>query len=344
MKAIKVLVIDDSFTMRLLISDILNADPEIIVVGAVNSGKEAINILPSLKPDCITLDLEMPGMDGLATLKTIMRKYPTPVIILSAYSSASAEITYKCLANGAMGFVPKPSGEVSYDIRKVRTKLILEVKKVAKRKLNHLVPQNIRELKPRHWSFNRHGRIIVIGASTGGPQALEALLSEFPADFSVPILVVQHMPEDYLDSFIKRLNLNCWLEVKKAKDKEAIRTGTIYCIPSAFRFTLENINSEIILRLKPDEQFDEHYPVIDSVMNVVSNLYGDKTIGIILTGMGNDGVEGMKQIKLKGGTTIVQDEQALLFGMPKAVIDQGLADYVLTLETIPETLTKIIQI
>jgi len=334
---IKVLIVDDSLFMRRLVSDMLNCDPEIEVIGTAKEGHEAMKKISNLKPDCVTLDLVMPGWDGLTTLKHIMAEYPTPVVILSAYSKKDADVTIECLNAGAASFILKPSGELSLDIEKIKEKLIEEVKATSRiniSKLKSLVAKKSRKPRRKLVGINN---IIVIGASTGGPQTLKAVLSSLPSDFPVPIIIVQHMPNRFFtESLAERLNDNCRLEVKVAEDKEIIQKGKVYLAPGGFRATVKakwipgkvRRMRESIICLKEDEP-DSLSPSIDVAMKSVADAYNRKSIGIILTGMGNDGVEGMRAIKESGGKTIVQDESALIFGMPKVVSEAGLADKIL---------------
>jgi len=349
MTKIKVLVVDDSLFMRRLVSDMLNCDPEIEVIGTAKDGHEAMKKISSLKPDCITLDLVMPGWDGLTTLKYIMAEYPTPVIILSAYSKKDADVTIECLNAGAASFILKPSGELSLDIEKIKAKLIEEVK-VASRintgKLKLLITK--KPPKPRRKLVDN--KIIIIGASTGGPQTLNAILSSLPSDFPVPIIIVQHMPNRFFtESLAERLNDNCRLSVKVAEDKEIIQEGKVYLAPGGFSAAVKAkwIGSKgrrmrkSIICLKEEEP-DSLSPSIDVTMKSVADVYNGNSIGIILTGMGDDGMEGMKAIKESGGETIAQDESALIFGMPKVVNEAGFADKILHASDMSDAMLELI--
>lgn len=341
---IRVLVVDDSLFMRTLISDILSSNPEIEVINTAKSGFEAVKKIPKIKPDVITLDLVMPGWDGLTTLKHIMAEYPTPVVLLSAYSKKGADITIKCLNAGAVGFVLKPSGELSLDIKNIKNQLLEEV--IAASEVNVRKIQLLKARIPVKTKRKLIGKnkIIVIGASTGGPQTLEVILSCLPADFTIPILIVQHMPSRlFTRSLTGRLNNNCELIVKEAENNEIIQTGKVYLAPSGFRMTAKvqknKSNLNVVISLE-QEDIANLTPSIDATMTSVANLYKKEAMGIVLTGMGRDGTEGMKKIKEKGGETIVQDESSLIFGMPKAVIDEGYADKVLSVEKICDAIMK----
>lgn len=327
---IKVLIIDDSLFIRSLVSDFLNEDPHIKVVDTASSGQEAMRKIPNSRPDCIILDLAMPGWDGLTTLKHIMHDFPTPVVILSAYSQEDADITLECLELGAISFVLKPSGELSLDIEKIKERLIQEVKAAAGVNLKRFKTRIAK--RPPHPSRKLlvEDKIIVVGASTGGPQTLELVLPSLPSDFSIPILIVQHMPNRFFsESLSRHLNKNCLLKVNVASDNETISAPTVYLAPGGSHLRVEN-RTIFLTKVSPDTLS----PSIDMAMQSIAKVYQENSIGIILSGIGDDGLEGMRSIKKAGGRTIVQDESALIFGMPKVVIDAGLADKVLPAEEI----------
>ncbi len=357
MSPIKVLIIDDSLFIRSLVSDFLNKDSHIKVVDTAKSGQEALRKIPECKPDCIILDLAMPGWDGLTTLKHIMRDFPTPVVILSAYSQEEADITLECLELGAISFVLKPSGELSLDIEKIQERLIQEVKAAARVNVRKLVEtQNFASLRDTHNARRlpagqagikvRGDKVIVIGASTGGPQTLELILPYLSADFFLPVLVVQHMPNKFFtESLSGHLNKNCSLKVKVASNAETISSPAVYLAPGGSHLSVgrtpltqpsprrgEDKGEGVIYitEVSPDILS----PSIDMAMQSAAKVYKENCIGIILSGIGHDGLEGMRSIKKAGGRTIAQDESALIFGMPKAVIDAGLADKVLPAEEI----------
>ncbi|MFH1287710.1 MAG: chemotaxis response regulator protein-glutamate methylesterase [bacterium] len=348
----KVLVIDDSLFMRSLIPDMLNSDPEIEVIGTAKDGEDAIKKIPKIKPDCITLDLAMPGWDGLTTLEHIMAKYPTPVVILSAYSKKDADITMKCLNAGAVSFVLKPSGEMSLDIESVKHELIKQVKIASRVRLANIKPL-IRKEAQRTTNYelrttNSKRRIIVIGASTGGPQTLEKVLSSLPVNLVLPVIIVQHAPSLFFtESLTEHLRKACDLEVKVAEDKETLRAGTIYFAPAGFETRIVADKNTDNRRLSAKIRIENPRksalsPSIDITMESAAAAYKENTIGIILTGMGRDGLQGMRAIKACGGATLVQDESSLIFGMPKEVIDAGLADKVLPVERIADEIMELV--
>jgi len=337
---IRALVVDDSFFMRKLISDMLNSDPSIEVIDTARDGEEAIRKVKKEKPDVVTLDLVMPGLDGLATLKRIMAESPTPVIMLSGYTKKGADVTLDCLEAGAVSFILKPSGSLSLDIDKVREQLLEEITasanvNVKKIKLLPVKKPILRRVKPVK------EKIVVIGASTGGPSSLELLMSTIPASFSVPILIVQHMPAKFTQSLAEHLNRNCVLSVKEAEDGEVIQAKNVYVAPGDFHMIVKTKKirgyTKHVICLNKDPPVNRFRPSIDVTMQSVVEVYGGNTIGIILTGIGKDGMMGMKAIKENGGKTIAQDEESsLIFGMPRAVIENGYADKVLSLPDIGE--------
>ena len=337
---IRVLVIDDSIFMRTLISDMLNSDPEIEVIATAKDGKEVVEILSKIRPDCITLDLVMPGWDGLTILEYIMDVCPTPVVIISAYSKKDADITIKCLKAGAVNFVLKPSGELSLDIREVKQELLEKVKSASRVNLGRI---RLLVHKKREWPKRKLAdlsEMIVIGASTGGLQTLEAILYSLPASLPIPVIIAQHFPTLFFtESFAKYLNKVTDLEVKVAENSEGLLPGIVYLAPAGFQMTLKKYNLKVISVLSKSPP-NSLTPSIDIVMESVAKVYAENSLGIILTGMGSDGREGMKAIKQAGGKTVVQDESSLIFGMPKAVINAGYADEILPVEGIADVIIK----
>lgn len=339
--SIRILVVDDSLFMRTLVSDLLNSDPEIEIIDTAKEGKEAINKITKLNPDCVTLDLAMPGWDGLTILKHIMESCPVPVVILSAYSKQGADITTECLKTGAVGFVLKPSGELSLNIETVKMQLLKEVKAASQVNIEKIKSLTVpKPKKPRHKLIGT-GKIIIIGASTGGFQTLESVLSSLPRNFPLPVIVIQHVPNMFFtESLTGHLNRDCQLPVKVAEDKEIVQPGTVYLAPGGSHTTFRQLlNAEVMFCIKeaPDEALT---PSVNLAMNSAVEIFKENTIGIILSGMGRDGCEGMKAIKKCGGRTIVQDNSSLIFGMPKMVIDAGAADKVLPAGEIAEAMTE----
>ncbi len=347
------MVVDDSLFMRMLVSDMLNSDPDIEVIDTAKNGREAVEKTYWKRPDCITLDLVMPGWNGLTTLENIMIETPTPVIVLSAHSKKNAAITIKCLNAGAVGFVLKPSGELSLDIKDVKPDLLKQVKAASKVNLASIKLPKRGNPKRSKCRLVAVKSIIVVGASTGGPQILETIIGSLPTTLSVPIIVVQHMPSKYFtESLAEHLNRVSDLEVKVAEDGEVLRPGKVYLSPGGFQTQVSANHLRNLKNMDEQESVFIHVTEdklgvlshsIDTTMKSIADVYGENTIGIILSGMGDDGCDGMTAIKAYGGKTIVQDESSLIFGMPKAVIDAGVADKVLPAWKIVEVVVEILE-
>lgn len=342
MNPIKVLVVDDSAFMRKAISSMLSSDPEISVIGTARDGEEAIDMVLRLKPDVVTLDVEMPRMSGLETLKVIMEKAPLPVLMLSSLTTEGAKETLTALDLGAVDFVAKHLDDLSLNILRIQNELVAKVKAVARHKVRFrsvtplASPLNIRgehEGRPRLYS----GKVsaVAIGVSTGGPKALQDVLPLFPKDFPAAILVVQHMPKGFTGPFAERLNQLSKMEIKEAENGEVIRAGTAYIAPGGLHMkAIKKKVTEVNIALSEQPIDLLHRPSVDVMMLSVAVAYSGRCLGAIMTGMGNDGLEGMKAIRKSGGKTIAQDEEScIVYGMPKAVVDEGLADKIVPLSS-----------
>ncbi len=335
-KKLRVLVVDDSAFMRKIIADIINSDPLLEVVGTAVDGIDALEKIAKLKPDVITLDVNMPRMDGLTTLKHIMERNPLPVVMLSSVTQEGAEITFKALKMGAIDYVPKPSGELSLDIHKIKTEIIDKIKNAANAKItiHEHKTQTVSTVK-RPQKFKQ--KIITIGASTGGPPAIEDILLQLPANVP-PILIVQHMPVGFTKLFAQRLNSLTNFTVKEAEEGDAIVPGQALIAPGGHHMI---VTKEGKIHLDDGPPLHSVKPAVDPMMETAAEVYKAETIGIILTGMGRDGALGMKRIKKFGGTTIAQDESTCtVFGMPKAAIEEGCVDKVLPLSRIPQEIIR----
>lgn len=346
---IRVLVVDDSSFMRKAITRMLESDGSIKVVGQARDGLEALEMVEKLKPDVITLDVEMPKLDGLETLKRIMESNPTPVIMFSALTKEGAETTLKALELGAVDFIAKDFSNVSISIHSKENELLEKVKSVARNRFAFVIrrlraslksPLNMEALK----SFRKRGsyEIVSIGASTGGPQALQMILSELPKDFPIPVVIAQHMPKVFTKSFSERLDSTCEIKVKEAENREPIQPGVAYLAPGDSHMGLKRIGKQVFVELVEDGKFI-YRPSVDVLMGSVADIYEDRAIAIILTGMGSDGKEGIKRIFESGGYVIAQDEEtSVVFGMPKAVIEAGYAKAILPIESIAKEVLKLV--
>jgi two-component system chemotaxis response regulator CheB len=330
MSRIKVLVVDDSALMRRMLTDILSGAEDIQVVGTAESGEEAVEKVLELSPDVVILDILMPGMGGLAALNEIMRRKPTPVIVFSSYDKP--DVTLESLERGAVDFVFKHMG----DLERVASELIEKVRVAASVDVRRL-----RERKAPEKEF----KIVVIGASTGGPRALNELLPKLPNDLPAAILVVQHMPANFTTSLAKRLNRACALEVKEAEDGEVIAPGRVYIAPGGYHLLLEkgsiNGSEAFSIKLVKGPKRNNVIPSIDVTMESVAKAAGSRAIGVILTGMGYDGAAGLKAIKEAGGFTIAEDPSTcIVYGMPKAARDMGAVNKILPLHNISRELSR----
>lgn len=342
--AIRVLVVDDSAFMRKVISDILSSGSGIEVVGTAQDGEEALRKVKELGPDVVTLDIEMPQMDGLTSLAYIMAEHPVPVVMLSAMNKREANVVIKSLEYGAVDFIPKPGGVVSLDIENVQDEILTKVKIAAGTKVKRaklLLPKP-RFVKPSIKPRIARKEVVAIGASTGGPRALTHVLSHLPGNIPLGFLVVQHMPSTFTASLAEHLGWQCSLKVKEAEDEETVRPGLALIAPGDYHMIVEG-SSEKKVRLIQAPKVNGVRPSVDVMMKSVAEAYERRVLGVILTGMGADGAAGMKVIKERGGETIVEDESScVVFGMPKAAIDLGCVDKVVPLSQIPQDIMRMI--
>jgi two-component system, chemotaxis family, protein-glutamate methylesterase/glutaminase len=336
---VRVLVVDDSALMRKLIPMILERDPDIEVVGTAMDGAFALRKIAELQPDIVTLDLEMPRMDGLETLRMIMRGAPLPVIVFSTHSKEGAYSTFKALALGAIDFVPKPKNAAAGNLEPVALQLAEKIK-VAKRaggRKSILTP--VLEIPPSSKKRSRPAvppnRIIAIGISTGGPNALQYLLTQFPADFPATFVVVQHMPEGFTDMFARRLDECCALDVHEAKSGDLLIAGRVLICPGNRHMMVRRMPRGEMVVLSDTPPINGHRPSADVLFHSVAQEFGLTSVGIIMTGMGEDGAEGIGAIKAAGGMTIAQSEETcVVSGMPRAATMKGFVQKVLPLDTL----------
>jgi len=329
--------------MRKLISDLLESDPRIEVVDTARDGVEAVEKTCRLRPDVVTLDIQMPRMSGLDALSHIMSQCPTPVVVLTGLTNP--DLAFEALERGAVDFVLKPSGTISVDIYKVRQELVEKVKLATLVNLRKVVakvaPAAPIALKAPPGAPG--GRGVAIGASTGGPKALDRLLSSLPAGLPAPVLVVQHMPPGFTRSFAKRLNQRSPLLVKEAEEGDIVLPGRAYVAPGDHHVLIEKQAGREIIRLDKSPRVKGLRPSADVTMRSVAEAYGAGSIGVILTGMGSDGTEGLKAIKEQGGVTIAQDKAtSVIYGMPRAAVESGCVDKVLPLNEIPREIVRIL--
>ena len=341
---VQVLVVDDSALMRKLISDLLESDPRIEVVDTARDGVEAVQKTCRLHPDVVTMDIQMPRMSGLEALSHIMSQCPTPVVVLTGLTDPN--LAFEALERGAVDFVLKPSGTISVDIYRVRQELVEKVKLATLVNLRKVTAQAAPTaplaLKVPPGATGK--RTVAIGASTGGPKALDHLLSSLPASLPAPVLVVQHMPPGFTRSFAERLNRRSPLLVKEAEEGDVVLPGRAYVAPGDHHMLVEKRAGREIIRLDKSPRVKGLRPSADVTMRSVADIYGAGSIGVILTGMGSDGTEGLKAIKERGGVTIAQDRAtSIIYGMPRAAVESGCVDKVLPLDKIPGEIVRLLR-
>lgn len=334
---IRTLLIDDSAFMRKVIGDIIKNNDELELIGTAGDGRTGSEMALSLKPDVIITDMVMPEYDGMYLVRSVMEKNPVPIILLSSLEKSNVRI-FDALQQGAFEFIDKPVNLDGFQVndyplvdlirQAYRTDIsLLKAKQLAKRNSNtHTFSQ--------HLNYD----IVVIGASTGGPGAVEQILTNLPANFQIPVVVAQHMPARFLETFSSRLNDNCPLPVKLAHRGENVKGGIIYIASGEANMRIENnISTGVPMFTSTNQKYQEfNNPSVDCLMESVANVYGSKSIGVLLTGMGRDGMLGMEQIINRGGYTIAQDEESsVVYGMPKAAVERGVVKQTVKLREIP---------
>lgn len=341
---VRVLVIDDSALMRKMLGDILSSDPRIEVIGTARDGVEGLAKIQQLSPDVITLDVEMPNKDGLAVLQEIMKNNPVPVVMVSSLTQEGAQTTLKALALGCVDFVPKPSGAISLDIKTVALDLISKVV-AAKNAHLHPLPQQKEVIKPsfvsRSFDSSRHRSIVAIAASTGGPVALQQVLSALPANFPVPIVVTQHMPKDFTAPFAKRLDSISEISVVEAEEGTELRPGLAVIAPGGSHLTVRRRVSGIFCSLSDAPPVLSVKPSANIMFLSVADEFGGNAVGVVLTGMGRDGAEGAVALRSKGAYIIAESQETcVVYGMPKAAVESGAVNEIVPLSEIPEALLR----
>jgi two-component system chemotaxis response regulator CheB len=344
---IRVLIVDDSAFMRTALTRMVISDPDLVVVATAVSGAEALQKIVSLDPDVITLDVQMPGLDGLETLRRIMAECPRPVIMVSSATLKGAETTFRALTAGAFDYVPKQISPTSLDIRDISDDLVAKVKAAAEsryardrcippRKPPSAVNVPAREL------LRSPAAIVALGVSTGGPKALEEILPVLPGDLPVPILVVQHMPVGFSAPFAERLNKLCAVSVCEASHGKTVQPGVVYLAPAGTHMTVNrSSDSRTLICLSDGPERQLHVPSADVLMQSVAAAFHSEAMGVIMTGMGSDGAQGMSAIHREGGFTVGQDEPSCaVYGMPRVCAEMGILDRVVPLSEIPHEILR----
>lgn len=376
---VSVLVVDDSGFFRKRLTEILGATGEIRVVGAASNGREAVEMVEKLRPDVITMDYEMPIMDGIAAVRQIMEKRPTPVLMFSSLTYEGARVTLDALEAGAVDFLPKNFEEIARSTSKLQEILRKRILEVAGSRLrpdsgadeavrNRSKPETAPEKSepaPRSHpqqqragaarepstesaspargrkTSARHYDIVAIGTSTGGPIALQKVLVELPANFPAPLILVQHMPASFTPAFAERLNKLCKIRVRQAEDGDRLEPGLALLAPGGKQMLVEKKGGVATVRIVPDDGRLNYRPCVDVTFGSLARNFPGKTLGVILTGMGADGKEGCRMMKQSGSVIWSQDENtSVIYGMPMAVAKAGLSDEVLPLGRFPQRLRE----
>lgn len=323
---ISVLVVDDSAFMRKMVTQILAGAGGITVVGQAHDGIDALQKAEKLHPDVITLDVEMPGMDGITALREITTKFKIPVVMLSSVTQSGAATTMKCLELGAVDFVAKPSGSISLNIVDVGAELVAKVRAAARSK--HVAPLSAPKVQPLIGGHSRKS-VVVIGSSTGGPRALQAVIPALPVNLKVPIVVVQHMPPTFTRTLAERLNESSGLQVKEAAEGDRLTPGQVLVAPGGYHLEFDP-TGKVVLNDGPSVHGVK--PSVDITIASLVRTFGHRMVGVLLTGMGCDGAAGLRAIHLAGGATLVEAESTcVVFGMPKAAIEMRVVDFTIPL-------------
>lgn len=351
---IKILIVEDSAFMRKVLSDLFATEADFIVLDTARNGKDAIEKVKKLKPDLITMDVEMPVMDGISALEIIMRETPTPVVMVSSLTRSGAEATMRALELGAVDFVAKTAGPIS-SISGISVEILAKCRAAARVNVSHIIKRQVPlttvmtpQVKPPETQFiansaTNEEQIVAIGTSTGGPRALQEIITKLPGNLPCGIVIVQHMPPGFTKSLSERLNSLSSVTVKEAEHNDVIRPGLVFIAPGDYHMTVDRENNKKVVKLNQTPPIGGHRPAVDPMMESVAKVFGPRSIGVILTGMGHDGAKGIQSIKKSKGYTIAEDQStAVVFGMPKSAIELGVVDKVAPLNTIAAEIIKAI--
>ena len=349
MKKIRVVTIDDSAFIRKALRRILSSDPAIEVVGEAGDGKRGIELIKELKPDVVTLDYKMPGMDGLETLKEILKIRKIPVIMISSFTREGGEITLKALEAGAVDFIDKTSVQSPIEFVKLAQEITDKIKAATRANLQQLVARRIEKEKqeklpkaPLEEELYSFQKIIIIGASTGGPQALQYLIPSLPFGYPFPVVVVQHIPRLFSRSLAERLDSFSKVHVVETEDGMKIARGKVYIAKAGVHLYFTRKEGLYILTHSSIPENSLHKPSIDITMTSAAKVFGKNAVGILLTGMGKDGAAGLLEIKKHKGMTVAESkETAIIYGMPKAAVEIGAVQKTLPLPLIKDFLLKL---
>lgn len=341
---INVLIVDDSPLIRAVLKEVLEQADDIKVIAAAEDPYQARDLIKQHNPDVLTLDIEMPKMDGVSFLKNLMRLRPMPVVMISTLTQKGAPVTLESLEIGAVDYVPKPTANVGASLQEYATMLHEKIRTAAKARVRSFQPSAKSEATNADAVSNNHkfgsSQLVAIGASTGGTEAIKEVLTRLPGNFP-PVVITQHIPPVFSTSFAERMDRCCAMRVKEAEHGEKIETGVVYIAPGDFHFSVEQRGSSLFCLLAQSEPVNRHRPAVDVLFNSVANLKV-KVSAALLTGMGADGAKGLLNLKNSGAYTIAQDEQSsVVWGMPKAAIDCDAHCTVLPLDKVAAELIKV---
>jgi len=337
---VRVLIVDDSAYVRKVIRQMLSRSPFIEVVGAARDGREALELVEELSPDVITCDLIMPELDGVGFIRQQMARRPIPIVVVSI-ASESGELVLSALDAGAVDFIQKPTALATDRLLEISDDLIEKVKGAAKARPP--APAEMSVAPAVHPVAGTHAfDIVVIGISTGGPQALKLLIPKLPANFSVPIAIVLHMPVGYTELYARKLNEQAALTVLEAQGGEVVAPGHVYIAPAGRHMTLRRNGANQVVTFLDVRPLDTPYrPSVDSLFHSAADVYGSRVLGIVMTGMGSDGREGSAWIKAKGGTVLTESEAScVVYGMPRSIVEAGLSDAEVRLDQMAEAMLE----
>ncbi|HLR14551.1 MAG TPA: chemotaxis response regulator protein-glutamate methylesterase [Bacillota bacterium] len=336
MEKVQVLVIDDSAFMRKVISQLLSEDPRIQVIATARNGEDGLKKIEQFQPDVVTLDVEMPVMGGITTLKYIMNKTPTPVVMVSSMTAKGAELTVKAIQLGAIDFIQKPSGPISLDMDHIQENMIETVIAASKANVKEKKVKKIKVLKNKtEHRFNQS--LFAIGTSTGGPRALQAVLTALPADFHAPIVIVQHMPAQFTKSLADRLHALSSIQVKEAEHGELLQNGVAYIAPGGEHMHIRQVGTALAIELNKEPPVLGHRPSVNVMLESIASLKRLNKIIIILTGMGRDGTAGIQQIKQEDPSAFIiaeSKETTVVDGMPRSALQANVVNEVVPLQSV----------
>ncbi len=330
---IRVVVVDDSAFMRLVLAKMLESEGDISVVGTAKDGQEALDVVQSVQPDVVTLDVEMPRMDGLQCLVELLNRYPLPVIMVSSVTTKGASTTMKALEIGAVDCIPKPASFISFDMPELKEELLQKVRAAAAispDRLARMIRQRRQSWDNRAWGdqfrWTRRFDLVAIGCSTGGPAALHAILPTFPAEVPVGVLVAQHMPAGFTEFLANNLAARCRIKVREARDGDVVRSGEALIAPAGRQTVLQRRNGKLVVTVFDSKERLSHRPCIDLTLRSVAEACGSRAVGVLLTGMGEDGARGLLAMRNAGAVTLVESEDtAVVYGIPRVAKELGAA-------------------